>query len=345
MRLTKPIAGLALAPGAAQVIRKLSAERVAGAPAEATVVKLTYMLAGRRAAKQALLGRYLDRDQPAKGRFTRQQVDRVLARTWETFDRLAPGAHVERLETHGARQNALLAVFALAVYRELQAEGVNAKYATELVTDLAWTVYQKWVIVPRLIARVASDDPQQQMNLMLRMFLRFPFNRPGYDWKAWTDESAYAIDFYRCPMRDYLRSQGEEEFMLNSLCTLDFALAQVMAKGGRYERSHTLSAGDTVCNMKWRADRLDPNRGRRRAATPPAVKRSDTTNERVCPDRGGVLRRHEIADSSLRGSCSCAPGPRLDPVRHDSFRAPTCPRCTTPMATSECSTFGDCENA
>ena len=318
MRLTKPIAGLALAPGAAQVIRKLSAERVAGAPAEATVVKLTYMLAGRRAAKQALLGRYLDRDQPAKGRFTRQQVDRVLARTWETFDRLAPGAHVERLETHGARQNALLAVFALAVYRELQAEGVNAKYATELVTDLAWTVYQKWVIVPRLIARVASDDPQQQMNLMLRMFLRFPFNRPGYDWKAWTDESAYAIDFYRCPMRDYLRSQGEEEFMLNSLCTLDFALAQVMAKGGRYERSHTLSAGDTVCNMKWRADRLHPNRGRRRAAKPPAVKRSDTTNERVCPDRGGVLRR---------------------------LRAPTCPRCTTPMATSEYSTFGDCENA
>jgi hypothetical protein len=252
---------------------------MAGAPAEVRVVKLTYMLAGRWAAKRALLGRYLDRDQPVRGRFTREQVHRVLARTWETYDRLAPGAHVERLETHGARQNALLAVFALAVYRALLAEGVNAKYATELVTDLAWAVYQKWVVVPRLVARVASDDPQEQMNVMLRMFLRFPFSRPGYDWNAWTEESgAYAIDFYRCPMRDYLRSQGEEEFMLNSLCTLDFALAQVMAKSGRYERAHTLSAGDGVCDMKWRAERRHSNRGRRRGAGAAAVKHRDTAS-------------------------------------------------------------------
>ena len=237
------------------MIRKWRAEHVANAPAEATMVKLTYRPIGEWAAKRALLGRCLNRDEPARGRFTHEQVERILAQAWQRYDELAPGAHVERNKTHGSRQNALLAVLALAIYRTLLAEGTEAKYATELVTDLVWKIYEKWIILPRLVARWAKDDPQEQMNLMLRMFLRFPFSRPGYDWKAWTEDSgAYAIDFYRCPMRDYMKSQGEEGFMRNSLCTLDFALAQVMTDGGRYQRPHTLSAGDRVCDMKWFAN-------------------------------------------------------------------------------------------
>lgn len=86
---------------------------------------------------------------------------------------------------------------------------------------------------------------------MLRMSLRYPFNRPGYDWKVLPEPGTFAVDFYRCPVYDYLKSQGEDEFMLNSWCTLDFALAQVMTKGGYYERPHTLAAGDNVCDMKW----------------------------------------------------------------------------------------------
>ena len=91
--------------------------------------------------------------------------------------------------------------------------------------------------------------------MMLRAFLHFPFSRPGYEWNAWPEDSgALAIDFYSCPMRDYLKSQGEEEFMRNSI----FALAQAMATGGRYERAHTLSAGDPVCDMRWFAGKPAP---------------------------------------------------------------------------------------
>jgi hypothetical protein len=54
-------------------------------------------------------------------------------------------------------------------------------------------------------------------------------------------------------MYEYFKSQGEEEFMLHSICTLDFALGQTLAKGGHYERPHTLSAGDRLCDMKWYA--------------------------------------------------------------------------------------------
>jgi hypothetical protein len=58
------------------------------------------------------------------------------------------------------------------------------------------------------------------------------------------------------PIFEYFKTQGEEalEFFRNSWCTLDFPLAEFMVKGGRYERPHTLSAGDNVCDMRWIAD-------------------------------------------------------------------------------------------
>lgn len=254
LRIGGPAAGLALLVPAVWVGRKLRRERVAGAPLEVTLVKLAYKPAGRWAGRQVLLGRYIDRNAPERGRFTREEFERVLARTWDNYDELAPRAHVERIETRGSRQNVLLGVFSLAIYRALLAEGVEQSYATELVADLAWKVYEKWIAVPRFVAQRKSDDPQEQMNLMLRMFLRFPFNRPGYDWQSRSKPGSMEIDFYRCPVRDYLASEGEEEFMRNTWCTLDFALAQAMTEGGRYERPRTLSAGDGVCEMKWFAE-------------------------------------------------------------------------------------------
>ena len=229
----------------------------AHASAEVTLVKLAGRPVSRWAAKRVLVGRSIDRNAPARGRFTREQVDRILARTWQNYVELAPGAQAARLHTYGNRQNVLLGVLSLAIYQVLLAEGVEERYATELVTDLAWKVYEKWVVLPRFVARLATHDPQQRMNLMLRMFLRFPFSRPGYDWQARSEPGAFVLDVHRCPVRDYLKSQGQEKFMINSWCTLDFALAQVMTPGGRYQRPHTLSAGDSVCDMKWFAGQPD----------------------------------------------------------------------------------------
>lgn len=252
MKLTKRMLGLAaLAPAVWMIGSKLRSEQVANAPALATVVKLTYKPLFKWAAYRIVLGRYLDGQEPNKGRFTRQEVDRILERTWRNYDELAPDAHIERLKTMGNRQNVLLGVATLAMYRALLAEGIEKAYATELLTDVAWKIYEKWIVLPRFIARLVSHDPQEQVDVMLRMFLTYPFSRPGYDWKVRPEPDTFAVDILRCPVRDYLKSQGEEEFMLNSWCTLDFALAQVMTKGGHYERPHTLSAGDEVCDMKW----------------------------------------------------------------------------------------------
>jgi hypothetical protein len=251
VRPASVMAGAAALAPAAWTVQKFRSERVAGAPGEATLVKLTYRPVIRWAAKQALLGRCLDRTAPSNGRFTREQVERILHKTWQGYGALAPGAHVERLKTLGNRQNVLLGVLTLALYRALLAEGIQERYATELLTDLVWKVYAKWVAPLRLVARRVTDDPQQQMNLMLRMLLRYPFSRPGYDWQARLEPGAFALDIYRCPVYDYLKSQGADQFMLRSWCTLDFALAQVMTTGGHYQRPHTLAAGDKLCDMKW----------------------------------------------------------------------------------------------
>jgi len=46
-------------------------------------------------------------------------------------------------------------------------------------------------------------------------------------------------------------NEEERRFFYNSWCMFDFAIAKVMAKDGSYERPHTLSAGDDVCDMRW----------------------------------------------------------------------------------------------
>jgi len=190
-----------------------------------------------------------------KGRFTRKDVDNILKQTWSIFEKLLPDA--PQGKTHGSRQNIAIGVLSLAVYRALVHEGVSSDYATELFTDSLWKFYEKWAVLPRFTARIITRDPQKQMELIMRMFLRYPFSPPGYEWKVRPEPGAFALDIYRCPVHDYFKEQGEEEvtFFRDSWCTLDYAFAEAIVKGGRYERPHALSDGDTVCDMKWTTGR------------------------------------------------------------------------------------------
>jgi hypothetical protein len=177
-----------------------------------------------------------------------------MDQTWRNFDALIPEAIPQ--ETAGGRRNVSMGVFSLALYQALRDVVEDKAYATELATDLCWKSYEQSIGPSRFLARMVSRDPKKQMNFMMRMGLRYPFSRPDYDWKVHPDPDAFAVDFYRCPVLDYFKTQGEEavEFFRNSWCTLDFPLAEFMVKGGRYERPHTLSAGDEVCDMRWIAD-------------------------------------------------------------------------------------------
>jgi len=116
-----------------------------------------------------------------------------------------------------------MGIFTLAHYQALPPVVDDKAYATTLATDFCWRGYEQSIGPSRLLARLVTRDPQKQMNLMMRMGLRYPFSRPDYDWKVHPDPDAFSVDFYRCPVFDYFKTQGEEavEFFRNSWCTLE----------------------------------------------------------------------------------------------------------------------------
>ena len=218
------------------------------------LIKLWLQWAFKRSAYQILIGRYCNREKPVQGRFTRSQVDNLLTEIWRHSDRLIPEANLEQYKTLGNRQNVYLAVATRAAYHAFLEAGIDAIYATELISDIAWKVYASWLSIPRFFARLVTRDPQKQMNFILRAFMRFPFSKPGYQRNVWQDADGLNTHFYRCPPQAYFQEHGtleEMQFFFRTWCTFDWAIANEMVQGGRYERPHTLSAGDEVCDMKW----------------------------------------------------------------------------------------------
>ena len=218
------------------------------------LIKLWLRWAFRHSAYQILVGRYRDRTKPSSGRFTRGQVDTLLASIWRHMDQLLPEANLEQYKTLGNRQNLYLAVATRAAYHAFLEAGIDAAYATELISDVAWKVYASWLPILRFSARLATRDPQKQMNFILKAFLRYPFSEPGYQRKVWEESDGLCTYWYRCPPQAYFKQHGTPEEMLffsRTWCAFDWAIANEMVEGGWYERPHTLSAGDEVCDMKW----------------------------------------------------------------------------------------------
>jgi len=210
-----------------------------------------------RAAIQILEGRYLDRTQPMKGRFTRTQVKQILTQTWLYLDELLPNTNLDQQKTWGNRQNVFLAVATQVAYRSFLTAGIETEYAIELISDIAWKVYASWLPLPRFLAKIISRDPQKQMNFILRIFLRYPFSQPGYQRKVQEAQDGFHTDWFRCPPYEYFKNNGNSEEMkvfYRTWCQFDWAVAQAMVAGGKYERPHTLSVGDTVCDMRWYVD-------------------------------------------------------------------------------------------
>lgn len=220
------------------------------------LIKLWLQWAVKWAAYRSVVGRYVDRTQPEKGRLTRAQIDRIIEQMWRNVAEMLPAAHLEQVGSLGNRQNVFLTVMSLAAYRAFLAAGIERDYATELFADLGWKIYETWLILPRFVARLVTRDAQKQMNLMLRLWLWYPFNPPGYQRTFWADRERFCIDWTRCPAYEYVKRHGkagEGEFFRNTWCQYDWAVAQAMVKGGVYERTHTLADGDPVCDMRWYA--------------------------------------------------------------------------------------------
>ena len=224
--------------------------------------------AAKRAAYQTLEGRLIERGHPERGRLLRHDVNQILDRARRELDELVSEANLERLPTHGNRHNALMALFTVAAYHAIVKRGIERIYAAELVADIGWKLYTTMIVVPKLVARIVYRDPQKQINFVLRAFMVYPFSapgRPGYEVKAWSEADRYCTFWTHCPplqaVRDYVRRHGdcgELEAFRMSWCSYDWALTYALLDGGfqekgHYERPHTMSAGDDVCDMCWYA--------------------------------------------------------------------------------------------
>jgi hypothetical protein len=180
---------------------------------------------------------------------------------------MLPAAQLNSLPAVGNRHNVFLAVLSVAGYHAYLAAGIERKYAIELLADVGWKLYCRSVTLPRLVARLMTRDPKRRVELMLRMLISFPFSapgRPGYEVKAWAEPDRFCTYWTHCPPYAFVRryveqngDHGELEAFRKSWCWYDWAITHVMVGGwqrmGHYERPHTLSAGDAVCDMCWYA--------------------------------------------------------------------------------------------
>lgn len=234
------------------------------------VLKRLYGPLVRRAAREILQGRLLDPGQLEQGRWLRDDIDHFVSATWIRVDELLPRAELERLPTYGNRHNVFLAVITTAAFQVLLDRGTTPDYAAILVGDVGWKIYAQMLKLAAFPFRFTTTDSQKRMERTLRALLVFPFSapgRPGYEVKTWSEGNQFFTHWTHCPPQAFVRGlverqgdRGELEAFYRSWCLYDWPGADLLAgdgKRGHYGRPHTMSKGDRVCDMCWRATASD----------------------------------------------------------------------------------------
>lgn len=219
----------------------------------------------RRSARQILEGRYLDPDQPERGRWLRSDVANYLQDLWRRVDELVPQARLDELPTYGNRHNVFLAVVTTAAYQVLLDRGVERRYAATLAGDAGWKIYSWMFAVVALPFRITTRDPHKRMEQILKTLMVFPFSAPGppgYEVQSWSEGDRFFTHWTHCPPQAFVRrlvesgdDRGELEAFYRSWCLYDWPGADLLASDGthgHYSRPHTMSRGDKICDMCWR---------------------------------------------------------------------------------------------
>ena len=213
--------------------------------------KLSFRPVSSWAAHQALVGRNRAPYQPEKGRFTEAEVDRLLDQSWANFGELAPD--VSREPTFGSQMNVRLAGLSLAMLCSLIADGIERKYAIELIGDSCWKIYQYWGRAGRFLGRLARRDPIKDHAKRIGKDgswpMSFPFNPPGYRARYVATQGGLGFDVIRCPVAEYFHTHDSEDLAVNTWCMLDYPLAEMIEM--KLVRTQTLANGDPQCDFRW----------------------------------------------------------------------------------------------
>ena len=213
-----------------------------------------------------LLGRYIYIENRKQGRLTKRQLKNIYAKIKEEQNILKIKAGLSQYKSYGNRLLVFCGVISLAAYRALRKEGMTHQYAIQLVADVIWKLYILGVKPLWLVAGLITREPQKRLNYTLRILCKYPFNLDpkGYQFKIETMPNHLSMNFTQCAVHQFMKTTDNEEemdFFRNSWCLYDFSLPAYLIQGGGYEREHTLSHGDIVCDMKWYAKSITSDNG------------------------------------------------------------------------------------
>ena len=231
--------------------------------------RLSRWLLGRvvaSAARRVLVDRALTDVHGNRVRWLRPEIEGFIDAVEADAAALRPGARLEELPGLGNRLMVELAVYTSACDRVLRREGIAPESAHDALSDLGWDVYRRMLWLASLPARLLTRDPGRRLRWTIRMLMVFPFRAPGapgYAVSAWTEGGDLFTHWTHCPPQSYVRRLSEETgdpdalaAFRSSWCRYDWAGADLIAgdgQRGHYTRSRTLSHGDPVCDMCWRA--------------------------------------------------------------------------------------------
>lgn len=218
----------------------------------------------KRATRQVVQGRFLDPDQPEKGRFLRNDLDNLLIEIWQNVDVLLPVARLDQLPTFGNRLNVYLAVVTTAGYRAMLKKVEDPDYAATLIGDAGWKIYSWMILLASWPYRLTSRNPQKRIDRTIRALLIFPFSapgRPGYEVQIRSTKKGLETHWTHCPPQTFVRElltqdpdNGELDAFYKSWCLYDWPGADLIVDDGsrnHYARPKTMSRGASVCDMCW----------------------------------------------------------------------------------------------
>lgn len=199
-------------------------------------------------------------------RWLPKDTDRFLDTLTQETAGMRSITDLSHLPNVGSRLMVELAIYTVAADAALRSHGVETNCAHSVVADVGWDLYRRLLTLSSLPSRVFSRDPGRRIRWTIRGLLIFPFHpvgAPGYETRVFRDGDDLNTHFTHCPPQTFVRviaGRREDPELLEafrqSWCRYDWPGADLIAADGdrgHYQRLHTLSAGDQVCDMCWKA--------------------------------------------------------------------------------------------
>ena len=222
------------------------------------IIRKTAWAAKKKTIIQILASRCRRDGMPEYGRFTLKEIKQIIFQANLNVKELMP--YFNNLDNVGNYQNEYVGLLDLAIYRALLKENIARNYAVNLVGDMMWqgVVNAKGLIpiidpLRKKLTKLTTKDPMAYLGKRLKAMMKYPYSKPGYKIELYMDKNVYCMDIYSCPVFDFYKQFGEEEMTLfrKTWCTFDYTSAEYAVESGKYQRNHTLSDDDEVCDMRW----------------------------------------------------------------------------------------------